>query len=91
MKTIETQSFKKIAKHQNKEDKIKDVKKPNSFRQPWDSESDFNSKLRDEFSGEADKKKEDNLDDQWKMLINKHKRPSIAKSNRITIEAKKKA
>lgn len=54
-----------------KEQETKPVKMPKNNRGQWDADSDFSNRIRDEFSGEADNKKDDALDDKWKQLFDK--------------------
>ena len=91
MKTIKTANYFKLSKNKYpREDNFKDIKKPKDNRMQWNSDDDFSSRMKDEFSGEADKKKDDKYKDKWELLLNKHKKPALAKSNKIIIEAKKK-
>jgi len=82
MKILKTANYKKLSSE--KEQKTKPVKRPSNYRLEWDSDKDLSDKLREEFSGEADKKKNDALDDKWNVLLNKDKKrqPVFAKSNK---------
>ena len=64
-------------------DKLKD-KKDAKERLPWDSEQDFFDRIKDEFSGYSEQKKEDAMNDKWKMLMEKSKKkePAYAKSKK---------
>jgi hypothetical protein len=82
MKIIRTASFDKLSKKKKLD--TKPAKMPKNNRGQWDMEEDFDNRIRDQFSGEADEKKEDAMNDKWKQLFNNDKKrePAYAKSKK---------
>ena len=62
--------------------KTKPAKMPKNNRGQWDAHGDFSNRIKDEFSGVSDKKKNDAMDDKWKQLMNKKRQPAYAKSKK---------
>ena len=82
MKILKTANYEKNVQNFKKKQETKPVKMPNKYRTQWDPEEDFKDRMKDEFSGESDKKKNDALDDKWNILFNKDKKrePAFAKN-----------
>ena len=64
----------KVKQKQN----TKPAKMPKNYRTQWNSDDDFSDKLRDEFSGNSEKKKDDALNDKWEQLTSKKRQPAFA-------------
>jgi len=66
-----------VKKKERKEDNFKDIKYPKYNRGQWSANENFNQKLEEERSGYSNKKKDDELNDKWKLLLEKHKKVSF--------------
>ena len=87
MKTINTRNFNKIAGI----DDMKDVKgRTFQFRQDGPTDEDFERKINDEMSGQADIEKSQRLDDIWLDALRKQKAKEREPVFAFTITSKKK-